>query len=88
MKREMAEGKSQTANRSSHTWVLMDADNPYRVAYYGGCDEDPALPYMTDMENAIRYPDFDSARRATEAIFDRHERGFFEVPGPPVVWQP
>lgn len=70
----------QNRNSSNVYWVLMDADNPYRVAYYGGYDEDPSLPYMTSLSEAICYPDYKSARKAANAIFDKHERGFFEVP--------
>lgn len=56
----------------------MDAENPYRISYYGGIDEDPSLPYMTSLSKAIQYPDFESARSAAGAIFEKHERGFFK----------
>lgn len=62
-------------------FLLMDADNPYRMAYYGGYDQDPDLPYMTEnREEAIRYPDQESADLAAEAIFEKHDRGFWAVP--------
>lgn len=62
-------------------WLLMDADNPYRMAYYGGHDEDPKLPYMTeDRDEAVKYADYYSADQAASAIFDKHERGFIPVP--------
>lgn len=59
-------------------YVLMDADNPYRMAYYGGFDQDPALPYLTENKyEAIKYPDMETADRAARAIFEIHERGFW-----------
>lgn len=62
-------------------WLLMDADNPYRMAYYGGRDQDPKLPYMTeDRDQAIKYPDMESAEKAASDIFDKHDRGFIPVP--------
>lgn len=62
-------------------WLLMDADNPYRLAYCGGCDQDPKLPYMTEnREEAIRYADYKSADQAASAISDKRDRGFIPVP--------
>lgn len=43
----------QNRDSSNVYWVLLDADNPYRVAYYGGFDEDPSLPFMTSLSEAI-----------------------------------
>jgi hypothetical protein len=62
-------------------WLLLDVDNPYRVAYYGGSDQDPKLPYMTkDPNEALKYPDRESAEKACTALFEKHERGFIAVP--------